>query len=76
MYTVEYVMHEYEQGYTRIQHPALAKAPNNDLLLFAEGRSNPASAYERVAQHTLPVGNTDIIMKRSEDGGEYMERAD
>ncbi len=70
MYTVEYVMHEYEQGYTRIQHPALAKAPNNDLLLFAEGRSNPASAYERVAQHTLPVGNTDIIMKRSEDGGD------
>ena len=69
MYTVDYAMHEYEQGYKRIQAPALAKAANGDLLLFAEGRSNPTSAEIRVAQNTIPAGDCDIIMKRSTDGG-------
>lgn len=70
MYTLNYAMYEHEQGYNRIQAPALAKAANGDLLLFAEGRHNPASAKERVAQNTIPVGDCDIIMKRSTDGGE------
>jgi hypothetical protein len=69
MYTLNYAMHEYEGSYNKIQAPALAKAANGDLLLFAEGRGTPVSAKERVAQNTIPVGNTDIIMKRSTDGG-------
>lgn len=69
MYTMNYAMHEYEKGYNKIQAPALAKATNGNLLLFAEGRSTPANANERVAQNTIPVGNTDIIMKRSVDNG-------
>ncbi|SMC98221.1 BNR repeat-like domain-containing protein [Pedobacter africanus] len=69
MYTLDYAMHEYEGNYNKIQAPALAKAANGDLLLFAEGRGTPASSKERVAQNTMPVGNTDIIMKRSSDGG-------
>jgi len=73
MYTLNYAMHEYEKGYTKIQAPALAKASNGNLLLFAEGRSTPANASERVAQNTIPVGNTDIIMKRSANGGTTWE---
>lgn len=67
MYTLDYAMHEYEKGYNKIQAPALAKANNGDLLLFAEGRTTPVSGEERVAQNLQPVGNTDIIMKRSTD---------
>lgn len=73
MYSVDYAMHEQENGYNRIQAPALAKASNGNLLLFAEGRSNPANAYERVAQNTMPVGDCDIIMRRSADGGNTWE---
>ncbi len=69
MYTPDYAMHEYEGSYNKIQAPALAKATNGDLLLFAEGRGTPTSAKERVSQNTMPVGNTDIIMKKSTDGG-------
>lgn len=69
MYTMDYAMHEYEKGYNKLQSPALAKASNGNLLLFAEGRGMPANANERVAQNTMPVGNTDIVMKRSTDGG-------
>lgn len=69
MYTLDYAMHEYEGGYNKIQSPALAKAGNGDILLFAEGRGTPVSAKERVAQNTIPAGNTDIIMKKSSDGG-------
>jgi len=69
MYTIDHAMHQQEQGYNKIQAPALARAANGNLLLFAEGRSNPASAKERVAQNTIPVGDCDIIMKRSIDGG-------
>lgn len=69
MYTVNYAMHEQEQGYARIQAPAIADAGDNELLLFAEGRSNPVTAEERVAQNTQPAGDTDIIMRRSTDGG-------
>lgn len=69
MYTLDYAMHEYEKGYNKIQAPALAKANNGDLLLFAEGRSAPLNAKERITQNLKPVGNTDIIMKRSTDGG-------
>jgi len=68
-YTINYAMHEYEQGYNRIQAPALAQASNGDLLLFAEGRSNPRSAIERIAQQTMPAGNTDIILRRSSSQG-------
>lgn len=69
MYTVDYAMHEHEQGYTRIQTPALASAGDNQLLLFAEGRSNPRTAEERVVQNTYPAGDCDILMRRSTDGG-------
>lgn len=69
MYTMNYAMHEYEKDYNKIQAPALAKTADNQLLLFAEGRGKPMNAEERVAQNTIPVGNTDIIMKRSTDGG-------
>lgn len=68
-FSVNYAMHEYEQGYSRIQAPALAQATNGDLLLFAEGRSNPRSAVERVAQQTMPAGDTDIILRRSSSQG-------
>ncbi|MEC3878983.1 sialidase family protein [Parapedobacter sp. 10938] len=68
-FSVDYAMHEYEQGYNRIQSPALAEAANGDLLLFAEGRSNPRSAVERIAQQTMPAGDTDIILRRSSSQG-------
>ncbi len=73
MYTVDYAMHENEKGYARIQAPALAKAGNGNLLLFAEGRGTPRTAFERVAQNTMPAGNTDIIMRRSANNGETWE---
>lgn len=73
MYSVDYAMHEKEKGYDRIQAPALAKAANGNLLLFAEGRSNPVDANERVAQNTMSVGDCDIIMRRSSDGGNTWE---
>lgn len=72
-FSVDYAMHEQEQGYNRIQAPALAQAANGDLLLFAEGRSNPRSAIERVAQQTMPAGNTDIILRRSTSQGTSWE---
>lgn len=68
-FSVDYVMHENEQGYRRIQAPALAQAANGDLLLFAEGRSNPRTAVERIAQQTMPAGDTDIILRRSSSQG-------
>ncbi len=73
MFTVDYAMHEMEQEYARIQAPALALAGNGDLVLFAEGRSNPASSHERIAQNTMPVGDCDIIMRKSVDGGNSWE---
>ncbi len=72
-FSVDYAMHEYEQGYSRTQAPALAQAANGDLLLFAEGRSNPRSAIERVAQQTMPAGDTDIILRRSSSQGTSWE---
>lgn len=69
LFTVDYAMHEQEQGYARIQSPALASAGGKQLLLFAEGRSNPRTAEERVVQNTFAAGDTDILMKRSSDGG-------
>src|SRR3546814_675669 len=69
MFTVDYAMHEHEQGYARIQTPALASAGGNQLLLFAEGRSNPRTAEERVVQNTYAAGDCDIVMRRSTDGG-------
>ncbi|MFC3196847.1 sialidase family protein [Parapedobacter deserti] len=74
-FTVDYAMHEYEHGYSRIQAPALAQAQNGDLLLFAEGRSNPRSAAERIAQQTMPAGDTDIIMRRSTSQGTSWEES-
>lgn len=73
MFTVDYAMHQHEQDYNLIQAPALAKTGDNGLLLFAEGRSNPRTAEERVAQNTHPAGDTDIIMRRSSDGGNNWE---
>lgn len=69
MFTVNYAMHEGENDYRRIQSPALAKAKNGDILLFAEGRSNPVDAYQRVLQNTRAVGDCDIILRKSSDNG-------
>src|SRR3546814_11194548 len=69
MFTVDYSMHAHEQGYARIQTPALASAGGNQLLLFAEGRSNPRTAEERVVQNTYAAGDCDIVMRRYTDGG-------
>lgn len=68
-YTVNYAFYHKEFNYNFIQRPALAKASNGDVLLFAEGRGEYLDAYQRVAQHTKAIGNTDIILRRSTDGG-------
>lgn len=46
-------------GYGSFRIPAIIKAPNGDLLAFAEGRVNGSADF----------GNVDIVMKRSSDEG-------
>lgn len=48
-----------ESGYSCYRIPAIIKAPNNDLLAFAEARVNSCSDH----------GNIDIVMKKSNDNG-------
>lgn len=48
-----------QDGYACYRIPAIIKAPNNDLLAFAEGRVNGCSDF----------GNVDIVLKRSTDNG-------
>lgn len=56
-----------EQGYTTVQRPALTKK-DNQVLLFAEGRKYNV---ELTSDLTAKRSNaTDIILKRSSDGGE------
>ncbi|WP_438480632.1 sialidase family protein [Oleiharenicola lentus] len=47
------------EGYNTFRIPAIVKAPNGDLLAFAEGRKDSRS----------DTGNIDLLMKRSSDGG-------
>jgi sialidase-1 len=46
-------------GYRSFRIPAITKAPNGDLLAFAEGRVNGSGDF----------GNIQIVLKRSVDGG-------
>lgn len=55
-----------EQGYTTVQNPALT-ANNNEVWLFAEGRVNNCSLTTNTKAKRSNA--TDIVMKRSTDGG-------
>ncbi|MFB5945983.1 sialidase family protein [Albibacterium profundi] len=68
-YTVDYAFYHTEFDYNRFQHPSLALADNDEVLLFAEGRKDYTTAQERIDQTVKPVGNTDIVLRRSTDGG-------
>ncbi|WP_121808917.1 sialidase family protein [Mucilaginibacter kameinonensis] len=46
-------------GYKSFRIPAIVKAPNGELLAFAEGRVNGGGDF----------GNIQIVLKRSTDGG-------
>lgn len=48
-----------EDGYESYRIPAMVKAPNGDLLAFAEGR----------VHHAGDFGDIDIVMKRSTNNG-------
>lgn len=56
-----------ENGYTTIQRPALTETANGEILLFAEGRLNNSALTTNV--NTRRSNATDIVMKRSADGG-------
>lgn len=47
------------EGYHTFRIPAVIKAPNGDLLAFAEGRKHSRS----------DTGDIDLLLKRSSDGG-------
>ncbi|MBI5381911.1 MAG: exo-alpha-sialidase [Opitutae bacterium] len=47
------------EGYHTFRIPAIVRAPNGDLLAFAEGRKNSRS----------DTGDIDLVMKRSRDAG-------
>lgn len=47
------------EGYHTFRIPAVIKAPNGDLLAFAEGRKHSRS----------DTGDIDLVLKRSSDGG-------
>jgi len=49
------------EGYRSFRIPAITKAPNGDLLAFAEGRVNGGGDF----------GNIQIVLKRSTDGGRH-----
>jgi sialidase-1 len=49
------------ENYKSFRIPAIIKAPNGDLLAFAEGRVNGGSDF----------GNIQIVLKRSTDGGKH-----
>jgi len=66
---VDFVCTEKENNYATIQAPALTKANNGDILLFAEGR---IAEYELTSNEEYAkrrTNATDIIMKRSTDEG-------
>lgn len=72
-YTVDYAFYHKEFGYNFIQRPALTTTDNGDVLLFAEGRGEYMDGYQRVEQNIKAIGNTDIILRRSTDGGDTWE---
>jgi sialidase-1 len=47
------------EGYNTFRIPAIVRAPNGDLLAFAEGRKHSRS----------DTGDIDLLLKRSSDGG-------
>ncbi len=64
---MDVVAHQHEAGYTTIQAPALAKS-GNDVLLFAEGRKE--NMRQEAVRDSKRSNATDIVMKRTADGGE------
>lgn len=56
-----------EQGYQTVQAPALTKW-NNEILLFAEGRVE--NMRQETIEGSVRSNATDIVMKRSDDGGD------
>lgn len=56
-----------EKGYMTIQAPALTQSENGDVLLFAEGRVK--NCDQTSASNAVRSNATDIVMKRSSDGG-------
>lgn len=66
---IDFVCNESEGNYITIQSPALTQAANGDVLLFAEGR---VAEYELTSNEEYArrrSNATDIVMKRSTDGG-------
>ena len=61
------VAYRNEAYYATIQHPALAEQ-NNEVLLFAEGRKYNIELTDDV--NAVRSNATDIVLKRSTDGGE------
>ncbi|MGN6065525.1 hypothetical protein, partial [Brevundimonas diminuta] len=58
-----------EQGYNFIQRPSLVTANDGSILMFAEGRGAYDNSVMRVAQTSRAIGDVDIILKTSTDGG-------
>ena len=56
---LNFVFKNGEDGYACFRIPAIIKAPNNDLLAYAEGRKKGCNDF----------GDIDLVMKRSSDGG-------
>lgn len=65
----DYVTHEEESGYKTIQAPALTKTSNGDVLMFAEGRVRNYELTTNADYAARRSNATDIVMKRSSDGG-------
>lgn len=58
-----------EQGYNFIQRPSLVTVNDGSILMFAEGRGAYDNSVMRVAQTSRAIGDVDIILKTSTDGG-------
>ena len=54
-----------EKGYQKFRIPSVIKAPNGDILAFAEGRRGTLPNKPDVGDHF----NVDLVMKKSTDNG-------
>lgn len=66
---IDFVCNETESNYITVQSPALTKAANGDILLFAEGRVAEYELTSNQKYAQLRSNATDIVMKRSTDAG-------
>lgn len=66
---IDFVCNETESNYITVQSPALTKAANGDILLFAEGRVEEFELTSNQKYAQLRSNATDIVMKRSTDAG-------